>query len=38
MVIEFKLANRDACLKYTQSYDGILCMEGDRRLGGVFAN
>jgi DNA polymerase III epsilon subunit-like protein len=20
------------------SYDGILCMEGDRRLGGVFAN
>ena len=21
-----------------KSYDGILCMEGDRRLGGVFAN
>jgi len=21
-----------------ESYDGILCMEGDRRLGGVFAN
>jgi hypothetical protein len=23
---------------FSVSYDGILCMEGDRRLGGVFAN